>query len=662
MSFWQNLASSYDANADALIMDYPLSTTSISNNGDLIAVIVIDGDGQFVRVDTIEKANHKKGVETIHICLPVTERSMARASTIEPHPLFDQYEYLQGSGKKFDAYFDNLTRLAESEYATPQIQAIHKYISKREVAADLAGIKTTSKTNIIFEVEITGSAKVKVWEDGETLSACHQFLMCEKERVAEIKQEAIKTLAENQKLTPKEKKALKEQAASPDARVLDYISGNNQLSAVFHPKKISNASANAKLISVPADKGFFTYQGKFGCAAEAVSIGYESTQKAHQFLRYLISDRAYVCGEQAIFSYTIGSMEKLLPPPVEDNAIWSLLKGPTLLSQTDLSASLRAETGIDYAEEMRRALSGYGNAEKLVAYAKTAVAVLDAATTGRLSVTFYRELDRNDYLEHIARWHRTCKWRQAFWDRNENRYVSYIGAPSADKIIEAVYGRPRGANDANYIKIKKAARERLLRCIFDGAPLPFDYVTASIRRTSNPMSLKNDGKFDRASFDRVIATTCALVRKHQQQHNREDYALSIELNRTDRDYLYGRLLGAADKLEEYALYKKGNARTVTAAIRHMLAFSQHPFRTWQTIHGCLNPYIQAAGKGYAYREIQEITKKFIPGDFEKDTPLNGSYLIGYYHEREHIDSMVKKVNANNLQEEHQDLETEEENE
>ena len=32
---------------------------------------------------------------------------------------------------------------------------------------------------------------------------------------------------------------------------------------------------------------------------------------------------------------------------------------------------------------------------------------------------------------------------------------------------------------------------------------------------------------------------------------------------------------------------------------------------------------------------------FLPGDYEKDEPLNGSFLIGYYHERAYIESLVK---------------------
>jgi len=54
MSFWQHLADSYDQNAEALNKTHPLSTTSISNNGDIIAIIVIDGDGNFVRSDKFD--------------------------------------------------------------------------------------------------------------------------------------------------------------------------------------------------------------------------------------------------------------------------------------------------------------------------------------------------------------------------------------------------------------------------------------------------------------------------------------------------------------------------------------------------------------------------------------------------------------------------------
>jgi len=170
-----------------------------------------------------------------------------------------------------------------------------------------------------------------------------------------------------------------------------------------------------------------------------------------------------------------------------------------------------------------------------------------------------------------------------------------------------------------------------------------------VQRASNPLGITRNGKFDRNSFEQIVSTACALVRKDFQQRNKEKYKLSIELDRNDRDYLYGRLLGAADKLEEYVLYKQGNPRKNTAAIRHMQAFAQRPYRTWHTIHGCLNPYIQKEKGSFAFSEIQAVMGCFLAGDYEKDEPLNGSFLIGYYHERAYIDSLVKATADKNKQ-------------
>ena len=558
MGLWQHLVDSYDKNADALKKTYPLSATSISNNSDIIAVIVIDGNGKFVRSEKIEKSRKDKKtgedvVSTVHVPIPVTEESMGRRGRDAwklPHPLFDQYEYLKGGGRKFESYVSALKSFAESEFATEQIKSIYRYISDPEgtVEKDLSKIKPKTKTNILFQVEIKGEPQTNVWENEDVFNAWHQYYL---RRIA--------------------------------SSSLDYISGTERPIAKFHPKKISSACANAKLVSEPSDEYFYTFRGKFSDSSEAVAIGYETSQKAHQFLRYLINDRGYYCGEQVILSFTIGSTEKLLPPPIEDKSIWATLQNNSVQTESDLRINLRAETGNDYADALRNALNGFGQGQALTQHAKMAVIALDAATTGRLSITFYRELDRNEYLERVADWHSSCKWHQKFWDKVNEKYVPYIGAPSVDKIIKAVYGKPRGVKDESYTKIKKAARERLLRCVFDRAFLPTDYVIAAVRRATNPLAITKNGKFDRSGFEQIASTACALVRKDFQQRNKEDYKLSIELDRTDRDYLYGRLLGAADKLEEYALFKKDNNRVVTAAIRHMQTFVQRPFRTWQTM-------------------------------------------------------------------------------
>ncbi|GAB6905169.1 putative CRISPR-associated protein cas8c/csd1, subtype I-c/dvulg [Desulfosarcina cetonica] len=631
MGVWQNLANSYVQNAEELKPTYPLSTTSISNKTDFIAVIVIDGNGKFLRADKIEKqsnmSRNDSGNPLVNITIPVTENSLGRAGKVAwnlPHPLFDQFGYLKGKGRKFESYLANLKAFAESEFATEQVKAIYRYVAKGTVAADLTGMKPAEKTNIVFQVEIPNHSPAKVWEDETVFDGWHKYC-----------------------------------SSKISDTALDYISGQEQAIATFHPKKISNRSGNAKLISANDDQNY-TFRGKFSNSSQALSIGYETTQQAHQFLRYLINDRGYYCGEQVILSFTIDSTENTLPPPLQDTkSIWDMMQESQKKTDSDTQIALRAETGFDYANALKQAFAGLKYRKVLAHHTKTAVLALDAATTGRLSITFYRELERSEYLKKISDWHSGCKWKLQFWDKESKKYVRYVGAPSVDKIIEVVYGKPRSGKDESYTKIKKAARERLLRCIFDGEKIPLDYVNAAVRRASNPMGTAQEGNFERGGFTQIVSVACALVRKYYQQHNGEGYQLSIEADRKDRDYLYGRLLGAADKLEEYALYKKEKGRIVTAAIRHMQAFAQRPFRTWQTIHGCLNPYIQTVKGSYAFNEIQAVMNRFEPGDYEKDFPLNGSYLIGYYHERDHIDTLAGKTS--NTRQSTDGTETEENN-
>ncbi|GHS88675.1 hypothetical protein FACS189487_07440 [Campylobacterota bacterium] len=607
MSFWQELAYSYDRNADELKSLFPLSTTSISNRTDMIAVISIRENGELIRVDKIEKRN--KSNAAISITMPVSEKSLARSSDVSPHPVFDQYEYLKGKGKKFDDYLGKLEKFANSEFATDQIKAIYNYVSKKSVAKDLENSGVKDKTNIIFEVQIPKKEQFKVWLDDAFFEAWHNYYMAQKD----------------------------------SSKTLDYISGEVQLTADSHPKKISNTSANSKLISDNDNKNY-TFRGKFNNSNEALSLGYISSQKAHQFLRYLISDRGVYCDEQVILSYAIGKTRKLPAPLNDTKSVFGDVCDETQ-TDSDKKIALLARTGNDYSEALQQALAGY-DSKSLYKHDKTAVIVLDAATTGRLSVTFYRELIESEYLEKIADWHNSCKWHQVSWDK-EKKPHKFIGAPSVDRIIEAIHGKPRGNDDKSYKKLKKAARERLIHCIFDGDRLSIDYVFAAVHRASNPLGAKSD-------FEQILSTTCALVRKYYKQ-KKEEYQMAIERDRRERDYLYGRLLGVADKLESYAL-RKANADRPTNAIRFMSAFSQRPYTIWATLHKSLTPYIQQLGsRAKLYRdEIEEISGKFLNGGYENNTSLEPSYLLGYYHERAEIDRMIHERSNKKTKEEKSD--------
>lgn len=681
MGLWQNLCESYAVNEEEVRKLYPLSTTTVNNASGPLLVVSLSADGVCKGMRVIPK--RAKGMPLEEFAVPVTEESQGRTGTM-PHPLFDQYEYLKGEGEKFERY---LSDLSGRRNLSREFSAIYRYVDKRSLVDDVKRLAPKDftphdKVFVLFEVEFPGEPNPRLWENRGLMDLWHQYYVgviedkaraaekvIEEFGAAESEVEDIQSAKAQckdrqqrkvfeQRLKGK-KKQLKEiekslrKCMDDSVFCADMITGNRMVSAVSHPKKIVNAAGNAKLISAN-DTDNFTFRGRFVSSQEAVAVGYESSQRAHQFLRYIVNERGIKCDSQVIVSFPVARIsdekERLPSPPVDD--VESLLD--EIGEDAEGGASV-AGTGKNFSNALAKALAGYKVDPILKAklHDPTVVVILDAATTGRLSVTFYRELMREDYLEKLQSWHETCSWRLSFLRKNADDAdgrVEYIGAPTIDSIIVAVYGRPRGA-DKGYNTLKRHARETLMKCIFDDSPLPRNYLIRAVQRASAPFAnaVIND-KFNKRAFLRNLSVVCALTNKSLKDEGKESYGMSLEMTRTDRDYLYGCLLGAADMLEEYALYKRGNSRAETAAIRYMQTFSQKPFSTWNTIHQTLVPYIQQVKGSLAFGEIQRVHGLFMDGDFENDAPLSGAYLIGYYCERAHIEQMVLHLRKENEEE------------
>ncbi len=624
MGLWQLLVEGYDENYEHLQETYPLSSTTITNASKDIPVVVIDNHGNFLELDKIPKK--KEGMETVDIPIPVTQESVGRSgpkALSKPHPLFDYVKIVGQKGANHDNYVRLLKTFADSQYATDEIRAVCQFIIK-DPKLDSYFKDMKGDNIVLFEVQTPEKAETKLWKQPETFMAWHNYYTS----------------------------ALKANNASEkaDRTSLDFMEGKQAILAISHPKKIVNSSANSKLISSNDEKNY-TFRGRFSSPAQAVSIGYEASQKAHQFLRYLINTKGISIEEQVIVPFFLHSSQELPPPPVEDKDLEFALVDD---DESPLERKSRADqaTGKDYALSIWKALNGIKLDKIWSNHAKAAILILDSATSGRLSITFYREMNTLEYLEKIHQWHQACRWKLT-WTRVDpdktKRRITYFGAPSIDKIVEVVSGFPAYDPSKQAVKVHKKGRETLMRTIFDGTGFPADYLLAAVRRTSNPLSISDESSFDRRKHWDYLSVTCAMLRHEYSQKNKENIEMTIQLERQDRDYLYGRLLGAADKLEEYALYKKENIRLVTAAIRYMQLFSQRPATTWSTIHDTLNPYIQQVKNSIAYQELQTIHDLFKVDDFMDNSPLTGMYLIGYYHERSYIDQLIsaKKAEANN---------------
>ena len=652
MGLWQLLAAGYDANPE-LWNSYPLSTTTIAWKSNSFAVILLRSDGSFVKSWMLPKSPVQE------IMAPGTQGSLGRTSTaIRPHALFDSRAYVfpskatnrshtsvhgqndaspqkrskktkkQVADNKFEEYRKQLKNFAESSFATEKIKAVYRYVSSNpDIEVDLPP-GTDDKTFILFAVEICGDPITNLWEDPAVYKAWSDYYS------SNISQNA-KELA------------------------LDFVTGTQQQPSQSHPRNILSSAYAAKLISAN-DASNFSFRGifhhpndlqgqerddfinRFGLS-DAVTIGYESSQKAHQFLRYLIASHGIPCGGQVIVPFANRTGAKSLPPPPvsDDDEDWDQEE---IITTADVMTKLGANTGLDYAKSLGKALAGFKPDRLVEAHAPTAIAIFESATPGRLSVTYYRELARDEYLENVRRWHESCKW--PIWRKAKDSGKPFVvfGAPSFERILQASFGWSKSATDTGYQKLRQRVRAQLIRSVFDNAPLPADFVSNAICRASNPLAVTTDGQFDRNRFISALATTCALL-KHNTQNTKESFDMSIDLSRTDRDYLYGRLLGAADKLEEYALHKKDNSRLVTAAIRYMQTFSMRPATTWRIIHDSLLPYKQQVKNSVADRELQNIYANLSAEASENDSPLSGVYLAGYYHERSHIDDLISKARS-----------------
>jgi CRISPR-associated protein Csd1 len=578
--------------------------------------IVIDGSGNFKRARVVPR-NEARTI------IPCTEESGGRTSGEAPHPLCDKLQYVAadlpqhgGSKKSYStSYIAKLEEWCDSEFSHTKVVAVLRYVKKRNVIRDLldyrvliAGedgrlLKKWDKKKdeevpkifevlafqedafIRWEVEIPGELETKVWRD-KTL--WDSWIRCYFS-------------------TKKEKS-------------LCYVTGEEDLVADQHPAKVRNDGDKAKLISSNDSSGF-TFRGRFLTANQAAVVGFETTQKAHFALRWLISRQGYRKGDLAIVAWAVSGAR--IPKPTE---------GPLSILDSDELPSDELST-IDTAQEVairfRKKIAGYskelGNTNRVV------VMGLDSATPGRMAITYYQVLTGSDFLQRINDWQETCAWLHQYGSvdtldkksgKTKGRYIPFIGAPAPIDIAEAAYGQ-RGDD-----KLKQATVTRILPCIIEGRPIPRDLVEIVVRRACNRIGM------EKWEWNKTLSIACALFKKCNKKEN---YDMALDLNRKTRDYLYGRLLALAESLEEWALNAGGEKRE-TSASRLMQRFAERPFSTWRTIELALGPYKARLGGKSKKRQrmIDEVIASFSEDDFISDKRLSGEFLLGYHCQREFL--------------------------
>lgn len=557
--------------------------------------------------------------------IPCTEESSARTSGIVPHPLVDKLQYIAadypayGGTKKsgWNLYHTQLQDWCSSPYADAKVCAVLRFLEKGCLVASLV------KKHILF-LDENGKMPAK-WTGNkdekpkilETLASADQTESFVRFRVGGI------DLAQDEAV----RESFIHYYEMKQQRV-DYctVQGKQMAVSTLSPYKIRNPGDRAKLIS-SNDSTNYTYRGRFVTAEQALSIGYETTQKAHSALRWLISKQGCSNGDQTVVVW--GTKGEPIPDITADSmdlgddfaAAFAQLGQPQLPPATES----------EYAERFNKAIQGYGKA--LDEKANTVVMILDSATQGRLSIRYYRELAGSELMKNITDWHRNFAWKLNYRSAPESaepgqkpkwKRVSFWGAPSPADIAKAAYGEKADK------KIIQQTVERLVPCITEGKYLPRDLMLSAVHRATAGIGLEP------WEYQKTCGIACALICGYYHRNKKEDFVMTdgkyVDETIDDRSYLFGRILACAEQIERRVQSQTGETRP-TNAERLRLVFVQRPAKTTALLQQKLTPYLNrmranGVSRDKRYSTLQELVGR-LGAEKYTNKPLNELYLLGY---------------------------------
>lgn len=564
MGLFQKAYETYEAN-ERNVGVYGKSKEPLAPVAHIVAAakieITIDKDGNFVSASVIDKNAPK-------IIIPVTEDSSGRTSGACAHPLCDQIGYIAPKNpEKHEKYKEQLKSWTESECSHPMLLPILKYVEGGTILTDLdrSGItKASEKDLICWTVIGLGEESGSCYTSKTLFKSFEDYYMLQKQS---------------------------------DKKVFCMVTGEVVPIAKQHLKGVVSTNGNAKLISAN-DKVNFTYRGRFKTEEQAQTVGYEASQKVHNVLKWLVADQAFFIDTRAYLCWNPKGKEI-----------------PQIITPFRFKAEEPVFEPSAYKEELSKTLLSYKN--NFSPTDDAVIAVFDAATNGRLALTYYAELPVYDFLERLKMWDETCCFKNRFG----------IQSPSLDKIVRYAFGTPRDNRVEVDDRIKKQQLQRLLECRVEGSKIPYDFTKAIASKTHNTLSYSNNVRDD------LLFTACAVIRKFYIDYKKEEFKMALEKEKFDISYQYGRLLAVIEKAERDT-YKKDEGREPNA-VRMQSVFCSRPAKTAKIVIEQLKksylPKLSPGMRVYYDRLIGEIYEQIaLHPESEWNASLKETYIIGYY--------------------------------
>lgn len=619
--------------------------------------LTVDMDGNPIRELTSMVEKNGRNEVTV---IPVTEDSAARGNGNFPHPLCDKLCYVAGDYCKytgeqkeayFEAYLNALGRWINSEYGNPWLKAVYRYVEKGTMIADLVSMG-------LLKLDETGRLSGKENKIGQIAQtdAFVRFAVVENGQKTDLwKRKEMYEAYTNYYLS------------RIDEKELCYVSGRYEVCTEKHPSKIRNTADKAKLISGNDEAGF-TYKGRFYDKKEAVSVGYAASQKAHNALRWLLKKQGYLEDGNAVVVWKLPQEKK------EETEALAQLKVPDIFGdslqaftiqfdeedenegdKTEEKSLEEIHMGERYAMRLKQAMQGY--ARDIKPDDKVIMIVLDAATTGRLSINYYHEFAGNDFVDRVIEWHEQCTWQRWVRPKNSKKNILVKSAPSPKEMVLAAFGTQRGNGFLDCdLELKKSTIQRILPCIVGLSPkIPKDIVRAAVNRVSNPQAY--------SSFvweNQVLAVACAMLHYNQYKTEKErDESMETEKQQEkERAELFGRLLAIMDAIERKATYssEQENAnKRLTNAKKLWNAYTRRPMTTFERLNQKMKQAYEGRLTGgtasFMEDEITNLINRLNEINGFTNKPLREEYLLGYCAQRDKMKWSNEKDNEKNEDEE-----------
>lgn len=614
MSWMQKLCEAYDA---GIVCDQSKESVRLVPLGFVRKKVkyhvVLSQDGQFVSADELMDENQ-------FLEIPSTPQAESRTGDNgTPFPLVEQLKYLifeDENSKRFSQYMEQLRAWCGQPDAPDCLRVVYTYLDGHTLLTDLE-----SQPNLKVKYYKNAERREGTGEDAKAM-VCFSVQMQDESADdlwlrADVKQSWERFLADK----------------LPGARAFCYVEGKMLPAMENHPK----LQGNAKLISAKDSEFPFQYKGRFVEDRSAAVISFDASVRAHNALIWLIARQGMQkYGMTWVVWNTNGAVMKA---PIDEK------NGFMDDEEEEEDSEPIIDTFESYAREVRAAARGYGGRLHDYNKQRTDFAVilgLEAATDGRMSVTYYQECSGNEYVKRLEEWYTDCCW----WSYSWKKKTKEIASPGPEQIAVAVMG-PDAVNVAkrdkkcekSHTKLMRKLHSRILVCIADRQPFPIDVVLSAFYRVCAPLAFVSgkDRQWSRTAWETSVDTACAMISCFQKRSRGEIcevFPPELQAESKRRDYLYGRLFAVADFMEEKSTDKGRDYPT--NAIRLMCQFVKRPFETWPKIHEKLVPCFKSLGPDSKRYQIlfAKIEGQFTEEDRYERGELSLEFLQGLSSQRQ----------------------------